>query len=160
MSAEDTTEAAERPLAGKSILVVDDEPIGKMYQAYLRKGGAQVTLVSSGEEALANIQAGNRYDLVITDLLMFSSTGPPAMNGDELVRRLKELRAKEGFEHLQRTTLAIMSSTAEFRTPSEADAKATALGADGGYSKHEVPASIVNFARNVLTRSRSNQPSH
>lgn len=157
MSVEDTAGNAERPLAGRSILVVDDEKdMGELYCDILERRGAQVVFVSSGEEALANIQAGNQYDLIITDLLMVPLTGPRAMNGDELVRRLKGLRGKKGYEHLQQTTLVIMSSMEDFKTPTGADKKARDLDADGGYSKHEPPASIVEFARNALSRPKTN----
>jgi PAS domain S-box-containing protein len=71
---------AERPQG--RILVVDDEPlVGTVIQRSLQ-GQHEVTVVSSARAALERIAAGERFDLVLTDLLM------PDMSGMDLHREL------------------------------------------------------------------------
>ena len=63
-----------------SILLVDDEDLVRMATAeMLREMGHQVTEAESGAAALAQIAAGDPFDLLITDYLM------PGMRGSELV---------------------------------------------------------------------------
>jgi nitrogen-specific signal transduction histidine kinase/ActR/RegA family two-component response regulator len=70
---------AARPRA--RILVVDDEPlVGKVLRRTL--ADHDVTTVESGAAALARLSAGERYDLVLCDLLM------PEMSGMDLFREL------------------------------------------------------------------------
>ena len=78
-----------RPAAvGKRrILVVDDIKLNLMVISALLKrlGHKDITHVSDGDEALTLLKANpDRYDLVLTDLQM------PKMNGDELVRKIRE----------------------------------------------------------------------
>src|SRR5262249_54359530 len=69
-----------RPL---SCLVVDDEPaVGEVLGDMLVSGGHQVTVVGSGQDALARLAVG-AFDLVLTDLAM------PGMNGWEVARAVK-----------------------------------------------------------------------
>lgn len=73
---------------GKCVLVVDDEPvILELYQYQVEACGYQVVLVQDGEEALKHFREHpDRFDLLITDYFM------PTMNGDELSRRVLEIR--------------------------------------------------------------------
>jgi len=67
----------------EKILVVDDEPsIRKYLQTLLEVDGFEVETVSSGKEALAKVNAGERPDFIILDVLM------PEMNGPALAQRL------------------------------------------------------------------------
>lgn len=67
------------------ILVVDDEPqLRRLIEMSLKNYGYSVSSADSGEEALKFLNAGDDYDLVISDILM---TG---MTGLELVDRLKQ----------------------------------------------------------------------
>jgi two-component system response regulator AtoC len=68
------------------ILVVDDEPsIRKYLQTLLEVDGYRVTAVSSGAEALEQIQEGERPTFVILDVLM------QEMNGLETLRRIMQV---------------------------------------------------------------------
>jgi len=68
------------------ILVVDDEPsIRKYLQTLLELDGYEVTPVSSGQEALEQIQEGPRPTFVILDVLM------QEMNGLETLRRMMQV---------------------------------------------------------------------
>jgi CheY-like chemotaxis protein len=69
----------------KIVLVVDDDPatlslVGRMLSDY------SVITARDGAEALAILAADGQIDLLITDYMM------PAMRGDELARRSREMR--------------------------------------------------------------------
>ncbi|MGH7296445.1 MAG: sigma 54-interacting transcriptional regulator, partial [Polyangiaceae bacterium] len=81
------TRASAAPIiAGMShILVVDDErSMRELLQIVLKRSGHQVTLASSGDDAIAVVQA-TPPDLVVQDLKM------PGMPGLELISRLKAI---------------------------------------------------------------------
>lgn len=64
-------------LVPRKILVVDDQPmLAKAIRRML--AGHDVTVVADAREALAGIEAGGRYDVIISDLMM------PNMSGMEL----------------------------------------------------------------------------
>ncbi|HVI24335.1 MAG TPA: response regulator [Myxococcales bacterium] len=57
------------------VLVVDDEPmVGSSIRRLLGRDH-EVVVVQSGKEAVARIAAGERYDVVLCDLLMPEMTG-------------------------------------------------------------------------------------
>src|ERR1700739_2251957 len=67
----------------EKILVVDDEPSIRKYLQTLREvDGFDVETVSSGKEALAKINAGERPDFIILDVLM------PELNGLDTLTEL------------------------------------------------------------------------
>lgn len=79
-------------IAGKSILIADDEPaIRDTLSNLLLQKGAQVTVCSSGAETIEALQSaaerGVRYDLIISDIKM------PDCNGYEVYRTAKALNA-------------------------------------------------------------------
>jgi signal transduction histidine kinase len=66
----------EYPLAGKKVLVAEDNEINqKLIEFVLRKAGGTVTIANNGEEAIQHLQQNNLYDLIIMDLQM------PKMDG-------------------------------------------------------------------------------
>src|SRR6266581_5039828 len=68
------------------ILVVDDEPsIRKYLGTLLEVDGYQVETVVSGREALEKIEAGDRPDFIILDVLM------PELSGLETLKMLMQL---------------------------------------------------------------------
>ena len=71
---------------GEQILVVDDEPsIRKYLQTLLEVDGYDVTTVSSGKEAVARVNGGQKPDLVILDVLM------PEMDGLATLKQLIQM---------------------------------------------------------------------
>ena len=65
------------------ILVVDDEPsIRKYLGTLLEVEGYEVETVVSGQEAIEKIEAGDRPDFIILDVLM------PELNGLETLKQL------------------------------------------------------------------------
>ena len=82
-----TVRAFVRPqLAGKHLLVVDDNATGRRILSALgKKWGLQVTALATGPEAVAKIAAGELFDLAILDMQM------PDMDGIMLAGKLRRL---------------------------------------------------------------------
>lgn len=77
---------ATRPAAEASLLLVDDEPhVLSALQRALRREGHRLLTATSGEQALALLEA-QAVDLVISDSLM------PGMDGAELLSRIQQRR--------------------------------------------------------------------
>ncbi|MDZ5461520.1 response regulator [Azohydromonas lata] len=88
------------------VLVVDDEPvIALCVQAFLEDDGMLVTTVRSGEEALARVGAGDRFDVCIMDVRL------PGMDGATAVARLAALCPALRF--------AMHTGSAEYTLPDE-----------------------------------------
>ncbi len=67
------------------ILAVDDQLYFRVYlEDLLREAGYETITCAGGAEALAALEGGGGFDVVITDLVM------PGMDGSELVQRVKE----------------------------------------------------------------------
>lgn len=70
-----------------SVLVVEDTPeIQRYFEMVLQLDGYHVSIVSSGEEALQQLQTGSDPDIVLLDVQM------PGMGGVETLRFLRALR--------------------------------------------------------------------
>jgi PAS domain S-box-containing protein len=88
------TPAPERSLACASVLVVDDErAVGQVLKRAL--GEHEVTAVLTAQEALDLLEAGHRFHVVFSDLMM------PQMSGmefyDELTRRFPDVARRVVF---------------------------------------------------------------
>jgi CheY-like chemotaxis protein len=75
----------ERPLP--RVLIVDDQPDMARAMARVLADSADVTTVGCGEDALARIQSGERFDLVLCDIMM------PGMTGLDLFDRVRSIDA-------------------------------------------------------------------
>ena len=74
----------EQP-SGKSILVVEDTLDTRESLAFiLRHKGYEVRTAADGQEALEQLKAGARPDLILLDLMM------PTMDGWEFTNRLRQ----------------------------------------------------------------------
>jgi CheY-like chemotaxis protein len=88
------------------VLVVDDEPvIALCVQAFLEDDGMEVTIVSSGEEALERVGGGGRFDVCIMDVRL------PGIDGATTVARLAALCPQLRF--------AMHTGSAEYTLPDE-----------------------------------------
>jgi CheY-like chemotaxis protein len=67
------------------VLIVDDQPDMARSLARLLGSDAEVSTATSGREALARFEGGERYDLVLCDVMM------PEMTGIQLFERLGAL---------------------------------------------------------------------
>ena len=76
--------------ASRSILVVDDEPyIGRIIQLKLESGPYAVELAHDGRSALARLSSGDRFDLVLLDIMM------PHLSGLDVLAQLRKLPGRE-----------------------------------------------------------------
>jgi CheY-like chemotaxis protein len=79
------TTAVVRPLSAGTALLVDDEELVRESTAEMLSDlGYAVVEANSGQEALRLVDAGLKFDIVVTDHLM------PGMNGSNLARNLLE----------------------------------------------------------------------
>ena len=82
-----TPEFGEQRLAGKTILLVDDDEEGRrVFRTILLRAGAEVVDVNTAEKAAAAVRE-RRPDIVLTDIAM------PGTDGYSLARRLREEHA-------------------------------------------------------------------
>ncbi|HEY5950761.1 MAG TPA: response regulator [Kofleriaceae bacterium] len=91
----------------RKILVVDDQPtLAKAIRRML--GDHDVTTVVSAREALDKIGAGERYDVILTDVMM------PEISGMELHTRLAALAPEQVEKMVFMTGGAFTKQAAEF----------------------------------------------
>ncbi len=83
--AEKVREALGKPAAARILVVDDDEHIRDLMRVALVRAGYEVQTVAGPEEALRLCGSRERYDLVLSDILM------PVMDGHELARRIAAL---------------------------------------------------------------------
>lgn len=72
-------------LGTQVLLVDDDQSLRSILSRVLSKAGLKVSAVASGAAALDLLQRGQRFDVIITDLVM------PGMSGTELLPRIRQL---------------------------------------------------------------------
>ncbi len=106
-------EEPEVPTVSRRVLLIDDDPrVRQVLGAMLQEMGHRVTVAGGGVEGLtlfeAALQAGEPYDLVLTDL------GMPGMTGSEVVRRLKAISPT--------TPVVVLTGWGQEAKPREADA--------------------------------------
>ena len=70
------------------VLVVDDDPDSlEILRDLLERAGARVTVAGSAREALASIDAGSKFDLILSDI------GMPEVDGYGFIRRVRAMAA-------------------------------------------------------------------
>ena len=120
----------EDPQRAPTILVVDDEEdIRHLLRVALEQEGFQVTVASSGREALYSVSE-QKPDLVVLDVMM------PEIDGFEVLRRLKENEATAG--------IPVVVLTAKDST--NAVVSGLEIGADFYWTK---PFKVQDLARTV-----------
>ena len=96
--------AADLPLSGVRVLLVEDNEINREFASELLDSeGFVVDLARNGQEAVERVQAAT-YDVVLMDIQM------PVMNGLDATRRIRALASAPGGERF--ATLPIIAMTA------------------------------------------------
>lgn len=124
------------------LLVDDDRMLRKMYGDLLEHDGFEVVAESSALDALERITGGEKFDLVVTDIMM------ARMDGWEF---LNILRKDLGMDSV---SLPVIVVSAHF----ESDvlrAEAFKLGASSTYTKSEPLSRLLNEVRIHTGRMRS-----
>jgi PAS domain S-box-containing protein len=132
---------ADKPLAGLSILVAEDEQINQIVmQDNLTALGAHAVIVGNGEQAVMRVfrDGANAYDIVLMDIQM------PGMDGYAATRQLQKLAPN----------LPVIGQTAHVLA--EERAKCFEAGMADHIAKPFLPEDLVTvILRHVTTRSRS-----
>ncbi len=69
----------------RHILIVDDEPVNlKVLKNHLEQAGYRVTMANDGQEALQLLESGEKYNLVLLDVMM------PRIPGYEVCQKIRE----------------------------------------------------------------------
>ena len=84
-SLQEETNISLEKYKGKKILVVDDNKLNiKVARRALQNFEFEIDDAEDGQVCLDKINAGNKYDLILMDIMM------PNMSGEETIRKLKE----------------------------------------------------------------------
>lgn len=119
----------------KTIFLVDDSITMRMsVKATLELNGFNVETANDGVQALAKFKAGNKPDMIITDINM------PNMGGLELIEKV---RALPGFRFIP-----ILTLTTETQAAKRDEGKK--LGATGWLVKPVAGADLVRVIKQVL----------
>ncbi|TCS72225.1 PAS domain S-box-containing protein [Sulfuritortus calidifontis] len=95
--------SAQAVAATCQVMLVEDVPVNqKLVQALLEKRGYGVTLAQDGEQALALLQQGRQFDLILMDLQM------PGLDGYETTVRIREMERGSG----RRTPIVAVTASA------------------------------------------------
>ncbi len=107
----------------RRVLVVDDEDlVARSAARILRAGKYEVSIVHSGQEALARFEAGRKVELVVLDMTM------PGLDGAETFRELRKMQPDvrvlltSGYSHLDATEALVATGHCWFLAkPYQAD---------------------------------------
>jgi two-component system response regulator HydG len=126
----------------KILLVDDDAMVRVMYADYLTHDGNEVELAASANEAMARLAAGDKFDLLITDIMMAK------MDGWEL---LEYIRSELKLSELQLPVIIISAFESD-----TLNAQALGKGANGSYVKGGMPLDeLARMVRIHTGRMRS-----
>jgi len=131
--------ASQRPLAGQTVLVIEDEAsIAELVRLYLTEAGARVLLAPEGEAGIAAF-ARERPDLVILDLML------PGVDGWDICRSIREIGE---------TPILMLTAlhTEDDRV------RGFDLGADDYVTKPFSPRELVRRVRAILRRAAPGAP--
>jgi len=132
-----TSPPHDSELAGRRILVVDDEEDGReMLKLLLEEHGARVTTAASTAEAL-RLLATERPELLVSDI------GMPGEDGYALISRVRALPASQGGQ------VAAVALTAYARV--EDRTRALSTGFDMHVSKPIHPDELLSVLTNLIT---------
>ncbi|MGD9665139.1 MAG: response regulator [Novosphingobium sp.] len=73
---------------GRLLLVEDEDTVRAVAERALTREGYEVVTASDGEEGLEIIQSGEKFDLVVSDVVM------PSMDGPAMLREIRKLESE------------------------------------------------------------------
>jgi CheY-like chemotaxis protein len=126
-----------RPLV---LIVDDDELVRENLLAYLEDEGMAVCGVPTGEEAVALLQGGRRFDVCVMDMRL------PGMDGNDSLRALHALAPQMG--------LLVHTGSAAYSLPDDL----RALGLDRRRVFHKPLQDMGPLAEAIRTLAQSRQP--
>lgn len=110
----------------KILLIDDDRFLLDMYILKFKKSGLDIDTASNGTNALEKIRSGEKYDIILSDIIM------PGMDGLELLNAIRTEKI------LPNATIIMLTNQAD-----DYD-KAKALGVDGYIIKATtIPSEVV-----------------
>lgn len=120
--------------SGQRVLVVDDNQVNlKVAEHFLEQYKLDLSFCTSGKECLEKVNQGEKYDLILLDIMM------PRMKGTDVI---KELRQIQGFN------TPVIALTADVM--SDIGKSYTELGFDAIITKPIVEEDLFNILRQYL----------
>lgn len=128
-------------LAPAHLLIIEDDPDTlEMLRATLQSHGFRVTACESAEDTL-EIAPGSTVDLIISDI------GMPAMDGFELIQRLRQL---ESYQSVPAIALSGYATNKDVKT-------SLAAGFDAHVSKPVDPGELLRLIKRLIEKSAEPQ---
>jgi CheY-like chemotaxis protein len=123
----------------KILLVDDDRFLLDIYALKFKASGLEIETFSSSKEAMNKLEAGEKYDIIILDIIM------PGIDGMEMLKNIKQEKLCEGASVIMLTNQA------------DEVEKAKALGVDGYIIKattipSEVVSTVLDIYKNKNTK--------
>lgn len=132
------TENNEEKKGIKILLVDDDSFLLDMYSLKFKKAGVEVSAVSSSINALDKLRAGEKYDVILLDIIM------PGMDGMELLGNIRK-------ENLCPEAIIVMLTN----QPDEIE-KAKELGVSGYIVKATtIPSEVVEQVLEIYKNNKN-----
>jgi ATP-binding cassette subfamily B protein len=142
--AEENASRREAPLAGRSVLVVDDhEDAREVVAALLESCGAHTHAYGSGSDTLGHLRSrprGEWPDVLVADV------GLPGMDGYTLLRSVRRLEAERGTPLSERVPAIALTGFAEVSDR----ARAVLAGFQAHLAKPVDPAELVESVERLL----------
>lgn len=114
------------------LLVDDDRFLLDIYALKFKAGGFQIETFSNSKEALEKLQAGQKFDIIILDIIM------PGVDGMEFLKTMRQEKLCEG------SSIIMLTNQAD-----EVE-KAKTLNADGYIIKATtIPSEVVETVLNI-----------
>jgi two-component system cell cycle sensor histidine kinase/response regulator CckA len=73
---------------GRVLLVEDEDMVRAVAERALARAGYDIVTASDGDEGLEKVRSGERFDLVVTDVVM------PSMDGPAMAREIRKLQPR------------------------------------------------------------------
>jgi two-component system alkaline phosphatase synthesis response regulator PhoP len=121
----------------KVLLVDDDKFLLDIYALKFKASGIEIITYSSSKEAMEKLQSGEKFDIIILDIIM------PGIDGMEILKNIRQEKLCEG------SAIIMLTNQAD-----EVD-KAKILGVDGYIIKATtIPSEVVETVLNIYKNKK------